>query len=169
MKRLILIGNGFDKAHDINSSYEDFVKNYFYEIIIDLSKVRNRNESFVDELIEIKVIKNESTGVGLDEFLKLDDILSRKHNGKISYRTQSTKGDYNFDASIKFNSIFFGKIIHKVTSRWVDIENEYFAFLNSYLQSSAKDEKGIEGINKDFLIIRNKLIEYLKKQEKKNE
>ena len=77
------------------------------------------------------------------------------------------KGNYNFKASVRIESDFFNKIVNKATSRWVDIENEYFSFLNSYMNSMVKNEKGIEGINNDFLTIRNNLIEYLKKQEKK--
>lgn len=48
MNRLILLGNGFDKAHDLPTGYEDFIFNYTKEEINDnfISPKTNANSFF---------------------------------------------------------------------------------------------------------------------------
>ena len=51
MNRLIIIGNGFDLAHGIKTSYKDFIANYFFNVISRLT-LKNFHE---DDLIRISL------------------------------------------------------------------------------------------------------------------
>ena len=68
MNRLIIIGNGFDLAHGIKTSYHDFILDYLKTCLIKCSESGNFTISgsnleriggyFKDDLIEIK-LKNK--------------------------------------------------------------------------------------------------------------
>ena len=49
VNRLIIIGNGFDLAHGLKTSFKDFIEDYFYEI---LASVKD-NLRYDDPLISI--------------------------------------------------------------------------------------------------------------------
>lgn len=38
MNRLVLIGNGFDLAHDLKTSYKDFIKHLWWDIYKEIEK-----------------------------------------------------------------------------------------------------------------------------------
>lgn len=49
MNRLILIGNGFDLAHGLKTSFKDFIHSYLIECV----NTFQQKNSYKDELIEI--------------------------------------------------------------------------------------------------------------------
>src|SRR5574343_636396 len=49
MKRLIILGNGFDLAHGLKTRYTDFLKDYFAKIL----NLFYANKIYHDELIQI--------------------------------------------------------------------------------------------------------------------
>ena len=63
MNRLIIVGNGFDLAHGLKTSYHDFILDYFKKSVVlafndkrsDPNNYRNQYYFFSDELIEIKI------------------------------------------------------------------------------------------------------------------
>ena len=56
MNRVIVIGNGFDKAHGLKTGYRDFFDNYWETVI---SKIFS-NYPYDDCFINLKVIKGKS-------------------------------------------------------------------------------------------------------------
>lgn len=50
MNRLIIIGNGFDLAHGLKTSYCDFIHDYLINCLV----FAERNFNFKDDLIEIQ-------------------------------------------------------------------------------------------------------------------
>ena len=45
MNRLVLIGNGFDLAHDLKTKYEDFIYWYWKNRILNLYQERTAHDS----------------------------------------------------------------------------------------------------------------------------
>jgi hypothetical protein len=78
VNRLIIIGNGFDIAHGLKTSFKDFIEDYYYKILKNIkdnlehndilleinSKVRfshlNRNFSPSEAFLEVRSLMNNS-------------------------------------------------------------------------------------------------------------
>ena len=57
MNRLILVGNGFDLAHGLKTSYKDFIDD-FWEGKINEIKYSESNSSYEDEYIKVYRVPN---------------------------------------------------------------------------------------------------------------
>ena len=49
MNRLIIVGNGFDLAHGMKTSYHDFILSYFKKLL----RIADRPTGYRDEFIEL--------------------------------------------------------------------------------------------------------------------
>ncbi len=162
MNRLIIIGNGFDLAHGLKTSYNDFVIYYFKQSLISalnnlkLNNNRPYNEfyHYKDELIEIKFdirYNRESYLPIIDNIKKVSELeeLYTKLGIEISY--------------------FFGVLKKGVANikeyNWVDFELEYFKELILIKFKKVDVNKKIQELNTHFEIFKNKLIAYLKQQQ----
>ncbi len=162
MNRLIIIGNGFDLAHGLKTSYHDFVLYYFKESFIHaLNNLRQNMDSpynrfyyYKDELIEIKIdFRNpkESYVPFLDKIKKVSEFkdLFKKLGIEILYHFEVLK-----------------KGIEKFTEyNWVDFEVEYFNELDRIKTKKNNSEKAVEELNNLFYIFKEKLEVYLKNQQ----
>lgn len=152
MNRIILIGNGFDKAHGLPTGYEDFVKDYWVRWIDDLEK--NHSRTLTDSLCtfnvkeptwnwnyvisEYKECTNSKQEI-LDYIRRIDDFAIRK-------------------------SAFWTSIENSLTEkRWVDIENEYYKFLSNISKGKRCGEYDltINKLNEQLNALKNKLASYL--------
>ena len=78
MNRLILVGNGFDLAHGIKTSYNDFILRYITKCF------ENSSQGYKDELLSIYsniyvYVNNDLDGKSLSEY-----ILEHYRNGTLS-------------------------------------------------------------------------------------
>ena len=169
MNRILLIGNGFDLAHDLKTRYKDFIDDFWelkantvLEKYIENAKpssyqTYNINFSYIDADIEIREdrIKYNFTFTpstvkrGYEFFLY---ILSSFCLGKTS--------------SFLVKNKFLEQITQKSMSNWVDIEVEYYSELKKRLKN--EKEGSIEQLNIEFQQIKNALIIYLKKLDTEN-
>lgn len=156
MNRIVLVGNGFDLAHGLKTSYADFVKWYWRDCgkrllhgiggIIDdgicVFKL-NDNVGLVNWYDVWRYFYVKSAQLGPWDELEVVEIA---------------KGDRKLcDFPIK-NSLF-QKICNEVeTKNWVDIEDVYYSFL--------KSEEDPKQVNDDLGFVTDKLIEYLNSLEK---
>ena len=53
MNRLILVGNGFDLAHGLKTSYKDFIDDFWEDVIFKLDMFKSDTLLFSNEFIEI--------------------------------------------------------------------------------------------------------------------
>jgi len=154
MNRIILIGNGFDLAHGLETKYEHFIKYLWRQIIEDLKKNdNNKMVSIVDSKgfsYDSSFFKNETN---------LDTILSYKEF--CSYL-------FEYDLSIKFNNKFLEIISKALTlNNWVDIELEYYKELKNIISNASdyyrfvRNNTSIEKLNDDFEEIKKALETYL--------
>ena len=147
--RLVLIGNGFDLAHGLKTSYRDFLDWYICDAFKQFCSTTRRN--YADPLIEIKskfsgnYSNYSKTPVNFQEVLELIQI-----------------NDLQF---INYKSNFFQRIIKlHGESKWVDIEVFYFRLLKAFFRNSSNSEKheSIKRLNDEFEFLIIKLTEYIK-------
>ncbi|TXN37699.1 hypothetical protein FVB32_05270 [Flagellimonas hymeniacidonis] len=165
---IIIIGNGFDLAHGLKTSFSDFA-DYLIENLI------------VPELDKVVVRRQSINSLFQPEFTK---ELSRK--SMTSYETNhleiiwSTLMDYRPNELIQYlkkepqviaefiNNKFLGKLYANRYINWFDIENAYFQELvitkNRILGggSTKKNIEGLEVLNREFTEVKDLLSKYLK-------
>jgi len=144
MNRIILIGNGFDLAHGLKTSYADFI-NKFWKVQKDNANSfgdwKGENGSFVyeNDFFKLKTIK----------YNKYQDIATLKQD--ISYYKN------NFLERIE-------KV--RVINNWVDLEELYYRELLKCLKIEKDNDdtflvSSIKKLNEDFDCIRKEFENYL--------
>ena len=152
MNRIVLIGNGFDLAHGLKTSYADFI-NWYWEQWGDRLMV-SCNKKEEDILCSFEM--NSQYGLGgwylARDWHYQNRVLDAK---EFIHRIKTDTGFCEF----KYKSQFFEQINKSIESKgWVDIENEYYSMLvktkgfgNGYLR-----------LNNQLDFLREKIIEYLR-------
>lgn len=147
MNRIILVGNGFDLAHGLKTSYASFINWYWDEWGHRLIKSNSNYEK--DEFYEF-ILKDDS-GYGSWYYYA---TTGWGQNGSPRGVLSSAKTD-NSICTMKSHSKLFSNICEFLTGKnWVDIENEYYKQLTTTPIDAKKT-------NDDLDIIKNKLIQYL--------
>lgn len=153
MNRIIIVGNGFDLAHDLKTKYEDFINWYW-----DKWGQRLRScgvKSISDGLCSF-VLKDE---VGLAGWYLVWSYYYGVYPANLTDRQlleQAKKDDKVCD--YKMHSTFFSKICNSIeTKGWVDIEADYYTMLTECKGDKVK----LVRLNNDFAFIQNLLVEYL--------
>ena len=144
--KLILIGNGFDLAHGLKTSYKNFLDWYMCEAFHKFIE----NKYYKDFLIEIK----------------------NKHNGSTTYFEQKPK---TFEEVLNFISIsdlqsitylsnFFKKLLDSYkANNWVDVERYYFGLLKTDFSNPnlTKKKEVVYQLNCEFDFLITKLSNYI--------
>lgn len=145
MNRIILIGNGFDLAHGLKTSYINFVDDYWLNTIGEIKKT-----------VGGKVFKNEE--VIIENCPPHNFILGKTFN-------DLEKSLKPFGSKIRFKNLFLEQITNKsYLNSWVDIENEYYILLKKSYQDE-NSSFNITKLNFDFNQIKKLLKDYLIKIE----
>lgn len=146
MNRIVLIGNGFDLAHGMKTSYNDFIE-YLWEDILE--EIKASGTLSVDNDL-FKVSGHSGKQGELNKDFPAKDKIERL------FKTRS------------FNNDFFKRIVERqYIDSWVDIEKEYYVRLTECYkidqqQKSDASKKQIDKLNSDVKQIKDKLHEYLK-------
>lgn len=166
MNRLIIIGNGFDLAHGIKTSYHDFILHYLKNSLIKCSESGSFNIKspnfqtfggyFKDDLIEIKLKVKYSNVKYVDKiktFQTINELVdfckTYEFNIKLSFELlQNTVKDY-------------------CALNWVDLEDKYFDLLVKYSDRLSRSYSldTIRLINEKFDLLKKLLKEYLLEQQ----
>ena len=143
MNRIILMGNGFDLAHGMKTSYKNFLDDYWRKTIEEAYK----RTVYKFENEDIKVVCSSTL---INPSYKYDDFkIDIERDGE----------------SIIFKNKFLEVITEKNLENWVDIENEYYSLLvDSYREPTNK--YNVIELNKDFKRITTLLEDYLTNIEK---
>lgn len=167
MNRIIIVGNGFDLAHGVKTSYKDFIEWYLGKVVEELKTKK----------VELEVQKEKNgnkCGVCIYEDKLLNICWGGDSGGAISVINQiidRVKKEGNivvirneYDILKKNYSPLFERIIKDVENKgWVDIETDYYELLKDYALNKRGD---VKQLNKELSCIENKLIKYLDKVEK---
>ena len=161
MNRLIIIGNGFDLAHKIETSYHDFILDYLKESLLiciscyrqyDVKSYGRVDGFYDDELLQI-ILKQRYSNIKYEDLINGISTLSEYKELIKEY----------FECNYKF--IFLENIISKACNySWVNIETEYSEELLN-LKIKKTNAKDIENFNYLFEIFKEKLVNYIKKQQ----
>jgi len=171
MNRLILIDNGFDLAHGLNSKYSDFINSYvkgFIHPVITASRFKKDIDSPLFKItLPTDFYENVTT-----------EVLSMESAAQV------------LDA-LEFNGVeiempnFIKDLVSNIDSGWVDIEKLYYKNLlsaiktynnnitkyNTQVRSRTNIDvdpwKDIKELNKALTFLKEKLIDYLSKENKR--
>ncbi|MFT7033768.1 MAG: hypothetical protein ACJA2S_002276 [Cyclobacteriaceae bacterium] len=146
MNRIVLIGNGFDLAHGMKTSYIDFIE-YLWDNILE--------------------------GIKASGTLSVDNDLFKvsEHDGKQGELDKEFPAKLKIERLFKtrsFNNDFFKRIVERQhIDSWVDIEKEFYKRLTECYkidqqQKTDASKKQIDKLNAEFKQIKDKLQEYLK-------
>lgn len=174
MNRIIVIGNGFDKAHGLATGYKDFIDDYWTDFSYHFFNGYSRflAESFGS--IHIKPYE--------DEFARLEVLADKGYITSDSTASESclcvydeikkliedlnNSGRYEGTVRLTFKNQFFEHISSRCTlTNWLDIENEYYGQLRKLLEeddSISRNQK-VRKLNQDFSAVKNRLETYLKR------
>lgn len=147
INRIILIGNGFDLAHDKKTSYKNFIESYWFNRIQNLRNNESNKDS--DLLCKISTWESMSFQEQFNSFR-----LARPTNETDIFNYLKT---YILSGIIAqhYNSLFFEKINQHIQEKgWVDIEYQYYRCLIDPLYHP-------KSLNLELKELTNKLVEYL--------
>ena len=155
MNRIIIIGNGFDLAHGLPTSYKNFTNWYMDEWVQKLRSCHQRRES--DELCEYRSMIGDWYNILFENY----NIITKQPDGKSLISLIKRNANFQYNQSRFLEAIT--KCIEK--NNWVDIEKEYYNLLSKDFESS--DNESIEQLNRELECLKNNLIVYLNEVEKK--
>ncbi|MCC5919213.1 MAG: bacteriophage abortive infection AbiH family protein [Cyclobacteriaceae bacterium] len=154
--KLILIGNGFDLAHGLKTSYNHFMEDYVSKAVGNVEK----EKSYSDELVDLK----DKSHLAVNLLPKSPDNV-----GNV-FERESIKRESIKKLSVKYKSSFLKKLHKKSTERgWVNIEQEYYDLFVEIIKSEKKENKFSElnQLNKDLKKLAELLHGYLENEFKK--
>ena len=140
MNRLVIIGNGFDLAHGLPTSYNDFIVDYW----ANLNLTNNQDEFILfDAEVDIKgwEIENYSSiRILTENYIK--DKFSTSQNILLDgdIRIHIPEQPSHWKNIFSFKNDFFKSINLKNIENWVDIENEYYRELMEIVKSDYTGE-----------------------------
>ena len=162
MNRLVIIGNGFDMAHGLKTSYKDFINWYLEQRLHDM--LLEESAISADCLCKFEVKKTTDCSSWSIYFyfnsFRFRDISTDKWKFPPLdiIRTFKDNSDYFSVTSSKF----FEMLIQSIeTKGWVDIENDYYQLLKRCTKDPNCGYTAKE-LNDQLDFLRTKLAEYLK-------
>lgn len=151
--RIIIIGNGYDRALNLPTSYNHFLLDYLRQAVIS-SMQRPYDQDPMFKIAHTPYgnkVQIQEMYEGINDLSRFLEIYSR--NFKFEYKTE----------------FFELLLVHVIDKNWVDIENLYFNLLIRKLSSIQKSEPlnrkydSIEQLNQQMDFLKKKLEEYLMK------
>lgn len=151
LNRIIILGNGFDLAHNLKTKYSDFITDYYSNI---------KDSSYKDEFLEFKI-----PGYLFEKMNSLNEMTQHMSDSLGDCAMMHPEMNLHFDRKlgVVLRNYFFYEISKKHESKWVDIEVEYF---NKLLKIIDKNEtiktlEEIAQLNYEVDLISEKFEKYL--------
>lgn len=160
MNRLVIIGNGFDIAHGLKTSYMDFINWYWEQRIHSFTG----NTTNVSEDCLCKLVIKDNRHINCWNVFAFENSYFWKD---ISHKERYS--GHEIIQFIKDNPEvfaveccpFFDTILQSIeTKGWVDIENDYYQLLKKVIDDPHCGYT-ITNLNKQLAFLRYKLAEYL--------
>ncbi len=156
MNRIILVGNGFDLAHGLPTSYKDFINWYFDKWAFRLLQCTQRIDK--DVLCSFELL----SGLHWSSFLfSWGSSIHRSEGHELINNLIIDKRHCNAVLCQFMQNIY--KSLE--TKRWVDIENEYYKLLKPLASNYSSDPDLIsveaKKLNDELDYLTSLLIEYL--------
>lgn len=160
MNRLVIIGNGFDMANGLKTSYKDFI-NWYWESRIDAFA---GNTSKVSDDCLCKLTIKDDTHISCWNVFAFQNSYFKDIRGnktcsgyELITELQNHPDTFSIDSTP-----FFGTILQSIeTKGWVDIENNYYQLLKRCTEN-ADYGYTVKELNEQLAFLQDKLIEYLR-------
>ncbi|MNL11121.1 hypothetical protein D3C87_1319440 [compost metagenome] len=165
VNRLILIGNGFDRAHGLETSYNDFIVWYMTQCFAKAEENDTHDDPIVtinrNRYMELRAGNNS----GLNNYVQhfYNNGFTGVENNQVSLRDALDQKHTN-PFEVKIKSEFFRRLLSKCSeTSWVEIENEYYIFLKEILNSDKKEKRPevLAELHNRFAFIIEQLQKYL--------
>jgi hypothetical protein len=157
---ILLIGNGFDLAHKLKTSYNDF-SNFIIDRLSHEAlfySLSNISATFFDENFHSEIKKNMHGFSNKFIYEITLHVLNRDSSSISNYLRENTNELKPF-----LKNKFLGKLYTNQYENWFDIENAYFKELIEIKNNSNEDKTSkIIELNKNLEEIKKLLFEYLK-------
>lgn len=147
MNQLVIIGNGFDLAHELKTSYKDFLSWYLKEMISECRTISYYNDD-IFRLKAVLLMPIDKKDIDVDFKTPIPDLFKK----------------YNIRMNPPASQILFEIITDVYADKWGDIEYSFYKKLvNLYNNSFVKSEdiSPIKNYNLVFDFFKNKLAQYL--------
>ena len=171
MNKLILIGNGFDLAHGLPTSYRDFLNDFWENFQTNINKL--------DDLFEINKNYNGYFNFANNQIncynLFVSNLKGYCNDYNYSFDEQKVIAQSESTIIFKFKNDFFKTIcVKNAIENWVDIEIEYYSELKKIAKKPKEiifdtedaytkyKKKLVLKLNKEFEEVKVLLKEYLK-------
>ena len=159
MNRLVIIGNGFDMAHGLKTSYMDFI-NWYWER--RLNAMLTEHAPISEDCLCKLEIKNTKDCASWSNFFFLHsfrDLMTREWKNPPTEIISTIKE--NTDEFSVTYSKFFETILQSIETRgWVDIENDYYQLLKKCAESTDCGYT-VKELNDQLAYLQERLVEYL--------
>ena len=160
MNRLVIIGNGFDMAHGLKTSYMDFI-NWYWEQ--RLSALLTEHAPISEDCLCKLEIKNTKDGASWSNFFffhPFRDLMTREWKNPPTEIISAIKENTD-DFSVTYSK-FFETILQSIETRgWVDIENDYYQLLKQCTGNAGRGYS-VKELNEQLAYLQEKLVEYLR-------
>ena len=153
MNRIILIGNGFDLAHGLPTSYGNFIDWYWEQW---KKRLQENTNTYDDKLLSFH---NE---VGRNIVFEINSYLEYLKGRQIRLYLMEENSRFSVEACPLLEEI----CTSIETKGWVDIENIYYNLLVKC--SNDNNVEGLQFLNIQFARLQELLCEYLTSIPKKN-
>lgn len=155
MNRIIIIGNGLDLAHDLETSYSSFLRSLLSDSIRESTRSDYENALFnIKREVLFNFVQKEYQDLSLREN-DINKLIERMINHDRLEEVVSSKSPFASDL-LKCVS----------TKRWADLEYIYFHHLRLYASDQNKGELNancIDTINDQWLYLKNRFFAYMSK------
>jgi hypothetical protein len=161
MKQVIIIGNGFDIAHGLPTSFKDFSKYLLEKVLIpDLKQfvLETGNSLYYTDGIR-EIFRQHLFPVGYKTNYSLEGVLLNL--SKESFKESLINNKMIFLEHLKNN--FLSKLYREEDEFWFDVESSYFDMLSYIPKSYDKSSQKVQvlRLNKDLKQIKTLLQDYL--------
>lgn len=172
---IIIIGNGFDLAHGLQTNYTQF-SNWLLPIILTkiTDSIKNKNSnSFVKDSFYKRLMEYQKRDIILNPHLeneyKILSAISLIKKGHTEELIKLCKTERDL-LSLMINSDLIGTLYKEQKENWFDIEKTYFRLLYSTYKNQTSSLASIsrdqtinvpKNLNNDLVFLKNKLSTYL--------
>jgi len=174
INRIILIGNGFDLAHGLKTSYKDFITAFWREELRKTNNYTYLKTSAIDSGKSYYIFEDDFIKVKLENIVINEGVIDEQKYGKVINETEQEikkieDGIARLKGKIEEYKNGFLELIEKAinVNNWVDIEELYYKQLVRCTKQELDAPNDVElsspikKLNKDFEAIRCELEKYL--------